>query len=470
MFFISFDYLFFNLFPHLIRNRLYFVLKDIWFAIILMIIFLSIILMLWLGARPEAHFLCSECNSYQCQLCEELLHETPELESHDRQRLPLVAEELICENSCQTKNLSDIHCIDCKKSYCFVCDQSIHSSPNKRKHQKKPFEQNETNTKLEDDSNEEFYSCPFVANGSTKSEATEPLINVDLDSSSDDNKELLRSEYNETHLKNEINHWKTGSHCLPDIAQLSIDCPLNGPTGSAMTGTGVKAMHSDAIDSEGRQSFLLIDENELLKVETSDEFVAKIGCSPNSLIKVVSIFGNTGEGKSHTLNYTFFDGMEMFKTSANQTTGTIGIWCAYDPNCKVITIDTEGLLGITENNIRRTRLLLKVLAISDIILYRTRAERLHEDLFTFLGDASRAYVQHFSKELKAATQRCKLSCPLSDLVCLLLICIKLYLIEYLFDNRDQRLSYFMKHFIRKSWRLVRHPVVYCFDSNLILFC
>ena len=370
-----------------------------------------------LGSKPEAHFICRDCNSYQCQLCEELLHESPELESHDRQRLPLVKEELICQNNCETKNLSDIHCIDCKKSFCFVCDQSIHSSPNKRKHQKKPFEQKET--QLEDESNEEFYSCPFVVNGTTPLEATEALINVDLDSSSEDNKELLRSEYNETHHKNEINQRKRerGPNRLPDIAQLSIDTQLNGPTVSSMTGTGV-IMHSTSPESEDRQSFLLIDENELLRVNSSEEFAAKIGCSSTALIKVVSIFGNTGEGKSHTLNYTFFNGREMFTTSANQTTGTIGIWCAYDPICKVITIDTEGLLGISENNNRRTRLLLKVLAISDIIIYRTRAERLHEDLFTFLGDASRAYVQHFSKELKAATQRCKLSCPLSDLVCI----------------------------------------------------
>lgn len=132
-------------------------------------------------------------------------------------------------------------------------------------------------------------------------------------------------------------------------------------------------------------------------------------------MKVVSIFGNTGEGKSHTMNYTFFDGTEVFKTSQAQSSCTIGIWAAYNPQWNLIAVDTEGLLGITENNNRRTRLLLKVLAVSDVIIYRTRAERLHNDLFTFLGDASRVYVQHFSNELKAAALRCNLSCPLSDL-------------------------------------------------------
>jgi zinc finger FYVE domain-containing protein 1 len=36
------------------------------------------------------------------------------------------------------------------------------------------------------------------------------------------------------------------------------------------------------------------------------------------------------------------------------------------------------------NEDKRVRLLLKVLAISDVIIYKTRAERLHNDLFNFI--------------------------------------------------------------------------------------
>jgi len=67
------------------------------------------------------------------------------------------------------------------------------------------------------------------------------------------------------------------------------------------------------------------------------------------------------------------------------------------------------------NQNQRTRLLLKVLAISDIVIYRTRAERLHTDMFTFLGDASEAYLKHFSKELYAATERLNMNVPLCTL-------------------------------------------------------
>lgn len=40
-----------------------------------------------------------------------------------------------------------------------------------------------------------------------------------------------------------------------------------------------------------------------------------MGCpsEKNLNIKVVSIFGNTGEGKSYTLNQVFFNGAEVFK-------------------------------------------------------------------------------------------------------------------------------------------------------------
>lgn len=67
------------------------------------------------------------------------------------------------------------------------------------------------------------------------------------------------------------------------------------------------------------------------------------------------------------------------------------------------------------NQGQRTRLLLKVLAISDVVIYRTHADRLHDDLFKFLGDASEAYMKHFTRELKATTTRCGLDVPLSTL-------------------------------------------------------
>lgn len=53
--------------------------------------------------------------------------------------------------------------------------------------------------------------------------------------------------------------------------------------------------------------------------------------------------------------------------------------------------------------------------MSDIVVYRTRAERLHNDMFQFLSSASGAYLKHFTPELRALSIRCGLDVPLSSL-------------------------------------------------------
>ena len=77
--------------------------------------------------------------------------------------------------------------------------------------------------------------------------------------------------------------------------------------------------------------------------------------------KVVSIVGNTGEGKSYCLNRLFFGDYEdandlscdvaevegVFCTSPSQDSCTLGVWAAYDPLREVIVLDTEGMLGQT---------------------------------------------------------------------------------------------------------------------------
>uniref|UniRef100_A0A1A8FT93 FYVE-type domain-containing protein n=3 Tax=Nothobranchius TaxID=28779 RepID=A0A1A8FT93_9TELE len=165
----------------------------------------------------------------------------------------------------------------------------------------------------------------------------------------------------------------------------------------------------------GARSFLLVDEQENLQVHDEADFVEKLGCVDVAGVKVLSIFGNTGDGKSHTLNHILFGGASVFYTSKSPSSCTVGVWAAYNPSLSLIALDTEGLLGAAAKQNQRMRLLLKVLAISDIVVYRTRAERLHNDMFQFLSSASRAYLKHFTHELKALSSRCGLDGPLSTL-------------------------------------------------------
>eukprot|EP00094_Tigriopus_californicus_P012713 TCALIF_12290-PA protein Name:"Similar to ZFYVE1 Zinc finger FYVE domain-containing protein 1 (Homo sapiens)" AED:0.02 eAED:0.02 QI:61/1/1/1/1/0.75/4/514/657 len=158
-------------------------------------------------------------------------------------------------------------------------------------------------------------------------------------------------------------------------------------------------LHAD----EQPWSFTLLNDHEQLCVDTPEAFAAKLGCLPEQKAKVVAIVGNAGEGKSFTLNHVFFDGQEIFPTSADPHSGTLGVSAVFQPCQNLLVLDTEGFLGQGHEN-RRTRQLLKVLAVSDIVIVKTQAERLHNDLFHFLGDAAKAYEEHFSAELKRVSQ------------------------------------------------------------------
>ncbi|XP_067364305.1 zinc finger FYVE domain-containing protein 1 isoform X1 [Channa argus] len=181
----------------------------------------------------------------------------------------------------------------------------------------------------------------------------------------------------------------------------------------------MKEMESISISQVKRldsvRSFLLVDDQENLQVRNELEFMDKLGCGDVAGVKVLSIFGNTGDGKSHTLNHILFNGESVFYTSKSPSSCTVGVWAAYDHKLSLVALDTEGLLGAAANQNQRMRLLLKVLAVSDIVVYRTRAERLHNDMFHFLSNASAAYLKHFTPELRALSSRCHLDVPLSSL-------------------------------------------------------
>ena len=84
----------------------------------------------------------------------------------------------------------------------------------------------------------------------------------------------------------------------------------------------------------------------------------------------------------------------------------MGVWSALDENCRALVLDTEGRLGLSANDNVRNRLLLKILCISDIIIFRTRAPKLPNDMFQFLSDASKAFVLYFRKELESVMRNC----------------------------------------------------------------
>ena len=93
----------------------------------------------------------------------------------------------------------------------------------------------------------------------------------------------------------------------------------------------------------------------------------------------------------------------------------MGVWSALDENQKTLVLDTEGRLGLSQNDNIRNRLLLKILCISDIIIFRTKAPKLPNDMFQFLSDASNAFLKYFRKELENVMKNCKADGPMSTM-------------------------------------------------------
>lgn len=70
----------------------------------------------------------------------------------------------------------------------------------------------------------------------------------------------------------------------------------------------------DDNDEERGKSLTIIDSNENFLASDIESFRKQLGLHHiDQKLKVIAIFGNSGDGKSHTLNSVFFDGAEVFK-------------------------------------------------------------------------------------------------------------------------------------------------------------
>ena len=75
----------------------------------------------------------------------------------------------------------------------------------------------------------------------------------------------------------------------------------------------------------------------------------------------------------------------------------MGVWSALVENQRTFILDTEVRLGLLQNDNIRNRLLLKILCISDVIIFHTRASKLPNDMFQFLFHVSNAFLKYFRK-------------------------------------------------------------------------
>jgi zinc finger FYVE domain-containing protein 1 len=125
----------------------------------------------------------------------------------------------------------------------------------------------------------------------------------------------------------------------------------------------------------------------------------------------------------------------------------MGVWAGFDENHRTLVLDTEGRLGLSENDNMRDRLLLKILCISDIVIYRTRASKLPNDMFQFLSDASNVFLKYIRKELENVMKNSKADGPVSTMGPTLIVFHETQHTGILKGQRNnQKQKYFSKEF------------------------
>lgn len=95
------------------------------------------------SGNNEAVFECDECNTLQCQQCEEALHKQERLQNHERNRIqpgyvPFCSSckgvNTMHNSTNGTRQRAVVRCASCKVDLCADCQKRTHSGGNKRKH------------------------------------------------------------------------------------------------------------------------------------------------------------------------------------------------------------------------------------------------------------------------------------------------------------------------------------------------
>ncbi|CAF0817462.1 unnamed protein product [Didymodactylos carnosus] len=421
----------------------------------------------------EASYFCITCNTLQCKACENDLHKNiNDNEQHERFNLSEIENELCSTNK---QHHAVFYCTQCRRFYCYPCweDQHCHgaarqhkpsktcqdtqtpTTPNNQKHNDQ-FPQPVTLTQKHHESKP--IKIPPATDKHTSSSSSTNIVgtktstgksasfedlnhgkfqNIDMNND-DEHSEFVETDNRYHHSKKErsssttFKQKPTSSRYSSSAAQLMLPKQHNfdehlllesmlddEDTPSAISKKKQdhhRNKHDEKREEDGGGGLLLLDAKEHLTVNNEQDFLRKLQCEQTDLnVKCLSIIGNTGDGKSHTLNQIFFKGTEVFQTSSSSNSCTMGIWAALDQTTKTLVLDTEGLLGISQNANIRNRLLLKILCISDIIVFRTRAQKLPNDMFHFLSDASNAFLKFFRKELENVMKNLKADGPITCL-------------------------------------------------------
>ncbi|CAF3510717.1 unnamed protein product [Rotaria socialis] len=362
----------------------------------------------------EAIVYCIQCNSLQCISCEKQMHNSGHLKQHERLHLDTINNERC---SIDPSHPAVFYCSTCSLLFCYSCYESRHQNTNGREHKLQKCREKQSNIVENDNAcsqtegktiypelfstanNNDTQKQNHHKHSSSSTFADVPLDKYDVQfiSPSDQQSDLIQTKIS----PNVTSQQKQNTHYISK-QEHSNDR------------TSHEHYQPNPANTDSNEVFLLLDGDEHLTVNSEFDFIRQFKCSQQDpKVKCVSIIGNTGDGKSYTLNQVFFNGKQKFHTSSTTESCTIGVWSTLDENQRTLILDTEGRLGLSQNDNIRNRLLLKILCVSDIVIYRTKAPKLPNDMFQFLSDASNAFLKYFKKELENVMKSCRVDGPVS---------------------------------------------------------
>ncbi|CAF3400423.1 unnamed protein product [Rotaria sp. Silwood1] len=364
----------------------------------------------------KAIFYCIQCDSLQCISCEKQIHNSSNNNKHERLDLNEIADEYCSINK---SHPAVFHCSTCTLSFCYSCYKNKHQHSDGREHKLLKSKEEQTFITEKDNEHSRIEAKPFY-----------PPLSSDEHNNNihkqNNYKNTAASTFDDIELNNYDEHYISPSQQQNDLKQTKTSTSTISEqkqnTNHIYKQEKLNEQLSDAdyqrnqLNTDSNGVFLLLNAQEHLTVNNELDFIRQLKSSsqdPN--VKCISIIGNTGDGKSYTLNQVFFNGKEKFHTSSTTESCTMGVWAALDENQRTLILDTEGRLGLSQNDNIRNRLLLKILCISDIIIFRTRAPKLPNDMFQFLSDASNAFLKFFRRELENVMKNCKVDGPMSTM-------------------------------------------------------
>ncbi|CAF2386562.1 unnamed protein product [Rotaria sp. Silwood2] len=376
----------------------------------------------------KATYYCVQCNSLQCILCDKQIHENSDHQKHERLTLDEIDNEYC---SIDRNHPAIFYCPNCTLFFCYSCYENKHQYSDGKNHRPQKSKDGQNLAMKTDSDQHRNATKPIQINSSpnskerTKNPIPSPSPSSFEDIKVDDSDETyssppIRKEYG---MKSKISN----SNPIPKQhnfdEQMLLESMLDNDSDDQKnnhhvnrTNNNNRNSHKPSTNTDSNGVFLLLNAQEHLTVNHESDFIRQLKCSTQDpQVKCISIIGNTGDGKSYALNQVFFNGKEKFHTSSTTESCTMGVWSALDENQRTLILDTEGRLGLSQNDNIRNRLLLKILCISDIIIYRTRAPKLPNDMFQFLSDASNAFLKYFRKELENVMKNCKVDGPMSTM-------------------------------------------------------